>query len=129
MKILSPLFAIYLLVSCSKSSPVSMKQDTEGPVITLLGPLGTPGYNVGEPVCFSANVIDESTLQLLTLSVRKNGNELPAYRQQFHPAGKVYSVNTKVFPGAECAGNSMLVFEVMDRLGNKSSLSIPLEIR
>ncbi len=129
MKTLFPLIALFVLGSCSKSSPSSMKQDIEGPKITLLSPLGTPGYNVGEPVCFKANIIDETTLQTLTLSVRKNGTELPAYTQRFRPADKIYSIDTKVYPGIDCAGNSVLLFEAIDRLGNKSAVSLPLEIR
>lgn len=128
MKYLFALLSISILASCSKST-VTLPEDKEGPMITLLSPLGTPGYTVGEPVCFAANVMDESTLQLITLSVRKNGTELPAYTQRFRPAEKVYAVNTKIFPGMDCAGNSMLLFETMDRLGNKRSLSIPLDIR
>lgn len=128
MKYLTILLSTSILASCSKSS-VTVPEDKEGPKITLLSPLGTPGYNVGEPVCFTANVIDESTLQLLTLSVRKNGAELPAYTQRFRPAEKVYSVNTKVFPGLDCAGNSLLVFEAIDRLGNKSTVSRTLNIQ
>ncbi len=112
---------VMLLSGCSKDSSGPAFNDEIKPVLTIIAPAKSSNYKAGDPLCFTGDVIDASSIKQVKLELY-NSRDLtkPVLSYNFPGTGKSMYIEQKAIIPATLNGTCVLHFEATDYYDNRA---------